>query len=113
MTTRHDCGQALEDALSAARLLLGRLLSFELSRPTTSEEQEHRVEVLQDLRDAIAQVGERAHEIRMTQLMFASAEARKRFAHGTQPIDLHKYFDDNFDDETTSEQLIPMRLAVD
>ncbi|MGE0548493.1 MAG: hypothetical protein AB7O24_29895 [Kofleriaceae bacterium] len=113
MSTRHDCGQALEDALSAARLLLGRLLSFELSRETTSDEQEHRVEVLQDLRDAIAQVGERAHDVRMTQLMFANAEAPKRLAHGTQPIDLHKYFDDNFEDEATSEQFLPVRLALD
>jgi PAS domain S-box-containing protein len=54
----------INNALTASRLSLGRLISFELARPTASAERQHRLELLQDAREGVSRVEHITRELR-------------------------------------------------
>jgi hypothetical protein len=56
----------LSAATSEARLLIGRLTSFELSMRPVTPTQLHRVELLQEIRNALARVAAIADRLRTT-----------------------------------------------
>jgi signal transduction histidine kinase/ActR/RegA family two-component response regulator len=58
------------NALTSMRLSLGRLVSFEQSRRPTSPEHQHRVELLQDIREGVARIERIIRELKT----FSSAE---------------------------------------
>jgi signal transduction histidine kinase/CheY-like chemotaxis protein len=72
----------INDALTATRLSLGRLISFELAQTPLTPVRQHRIELLQDAREGIDRVEHITKELR------AFSQSECEVVGGDKPIDL-------------------------
>lgn len=67
ISLEHVAGELaheINNALTSMRLSLGRLVSFEMSRRPLSSEGQHRVELLQDVREGVARIERVVRELK-------------------------------------------------